>query len=536
MWMLSILFLQIFQISNVIVPERVRKGMRGFGLSIYEGSSIDTFNVEILGKLPESETGHTVILARLEGNVVDEAGILNGMSGSPVYINGDLLGAVAFAWGFSKEPICGITPFREMKAGGKGGMPRSSSGLKSIGPSLNVSGFPSASFNFLDSIGGFVQNSQINTVGQSDSSGNFVPGGLCGIALVSGDGNISITGTITEVRGDTVYAFGHQAYGLGKSELPLVGGYATGYLPSLYRSFKFIVPGRIEGTITFDGPSGIIGRLGKEPPLVNCRIKAGDNIREYRVTAQKELFPNLFSYLIFANLVDYGGVSKPYTVSGHLNLWAEESEFRLPIILSGNTAFSDIYRFTRDYIQTIEDNRFRNIEFDSSSINLTISPEIRRYRIEELRLKNEKYRAGEKINAEVRLSRYRNTDTLISFSLDAPQDSSELLLMVSGSSEFLQYERNRVPLNYKFGSYGEWYKFLNSLPQQNELILSIYEKGFSLGTGRGELKNLPPTVRGFYEKNKNERTFSNLFLLEKKRIGLNGPVSGKIMDAVKVGR
>ena len=111
----SLLFFQIFCASGFINPRSVEKGMQGIALSTFEENRIDTIEVKILGTMPDFQFERDMIVAKLKGKVVDEAGVIAGMSGSPVYIDGKLLGAISHGYSFSKEPICVITPFTDMK-------------------------------------------------------------------------------------------------------------------------------------------------------------------------------------------------------------------------------------------------------------------------------------------------------------------------------------------------------------------------------------------------------------------------------------
>ncbi len=92
----------------------VKKGMTGYGLTVFEGTNIEKFDVEILGVLENIGPGQNLILARVDHPVVARAGIIAGMSGSPVFVDGKVIGALAYAWQFSKEPVAGITPIEEM--------------------------------------------------------------------------------------------------------------------------------------------------------------------------------------------------------------------------------------------------------------------------------------------------------------------------------------------------------------------------------------------------------------------------------------
>jgi hypothetical protein len=94
--------------------EEVRAGMKGQGRTVMKGTKVETFQAEVLGVLKNTSPGRDIVLCRLSGLGLEKTGVIAGMSGSPVYLEGKLLGAVAYAWAYGKEPIAGITPFSQM--------------------------------------------------------------------------------------------------------------------------------------------------------------------------------------------------------------------------------------------------------------------------------------------------------------------------------------------------------------------------------------------------------------------------------------
>ncbi len=92
----------------------VKRGMTGYGLTVFEGREVERFDVEILGILENIAPDQSLILARVDSEVIRESGVIAGMSGSPIYIDGRVIGALAYSWTFSKAPIAGITPIEEM--------------------------------------------------------------------------------------------------------------------------------------------------------------------------------------------------------------------------------------------------------------------------------------------------------------------------------------------------------------------------------------------------------------------------------------
>ena len=534
MLIVSILLFLSLEAPEFITPSDVSIGMEGFGLSAFLNSKIDTFKVKITGKLPPSATGEEIIIAELSGDVVDEAGILAGMSGSPVYINGRLLGAIAYAWTFSKKPICGITPFIDMKKGGSSNH-FGSQGFTPISPILNATGFHPKSYSLLDSLPGSFIISPGSTGGPVLESTPFIPGGVCGVSLVTGDGNISLMGTITEVRGDTIYAFGHPAYSTGTSNLPLCEGGVSGYLPSYYQSFKFINPGQIVGTIFFDGAYGVKGILGVNPPMVDCRIGVNKGYREYKITRMKNLLPSLTGLLLHSNWVEEMGIYNPVTIKGKFSMYTDQGNISLYPVMSGNSIQSNIYAWTIGSLSDIQDNWYEGVTVDSINIDISVLPGVRRYLIKELGLKKREFKPGEEVDLSVIIDRYRKPDTTVNFNFHVPDEPCELMVMVSGRDEFLSYERIRVPLNFEFDDFSEWKKFINSLPSRDKVIFSLYKKGRVIGTEGGELKDIPFSLQSILNHNNNSEVH-NFFSIYEKETALSGPVIGVVTEKIEVRR
>jgi hypothetical protein len=530
----SILFFQIFCGFEIINPELVEKGMRGIALSTFEGNRIDTLEVEVLGKIPSYEIGQEVIIARLKGRVVDEAGIIAGMSGSPVYLDGKLLGAVAFGWSFSKEPICGITPFTEMKKMAAKKMVGSSK-LTPIKPVLTISGFPSSSISLLDSLPFDFSATAVTMGGETAEITDLVPGGICGVTLVSGDGNISAMGTITEITGDTIFALGHSAYATGASTLPLCGGKVLAYLPSYYQSFKLVAPGNIIGKVVFDGNAGIKAVINEEPPMVNCKIKIGAVKKRYRITAEESIFPVIPPFLVFSNWVEEKGAYESSTVKGEFNIWTNEGNVLIPIVVSGVQVQRELYEWINETLREIQRNRFEGITVDSISVDLKAEEGVKEYLIENLVLKKKNFKTGDTITINVVLSRYRETDTVVVFNFVAPENPCDLTVRVSGRDEYLSYESGRAPLNFRFNCFSKWREFLNTMPAPDRLVLSVYQQGSSLSSDAGEFKNLPPGIRMLMEKGK-KRIYSDLYPLKEEKLQFDGPLRGESSELIEIRR
>jgi len=320
--------------TTTMPVSELRPGMVGIGHTVFDGTHVEEFKAHILGVL-ENVIGarRNLILARLEGGPLANTGVIAGMSGSPVYIDGRLIGAVSYALGsFSKEPIAGITPIAEMTdatanndarplgarvhidypltrenltaafrkalnwnrpfadrptdvqmltgAAAVSGLGGGQLGglLRPIATPLVMSGFEPELADLLGSAfsdqgfvptGGAVPGAR---AGEMPFNGPLKPGDAVGVALVTGDLMMGATGTVTHVDGDRVYAFGHPMYNLGPTEFPMTRAYVYTVLPSLFSSINLSSTGEIIGTVLQDRATAIAGRLGPGPRMMPVTV------------------------------------------------------------------------------------------------------------------------------------------------------------------------------------------------------------------------------------------------------------------------
>lgn len=322
------------QTTHMSVSE-VRPGMVGEGVTRLEGGVRVTFKAHLLGVL-DNVIGprRQVVLARLEGANLEHTGVIAGMSGSPVYVDGRLLGAVAYSMGqFPKEPIAGITPIAEMLdataapaatatrtvAAPPFDLPlaadalvedwrrtlpslqvvhtrpqpplagldtRASGGLTlvPITTPLTLSGFTRAASALVEDLlgpAGFAPVtgqavSHAATPGAAAGAANpgapLAPGDAVGVSLVGGDLALGATGTVTYVDGPRVIAFGHPFFSLGPTHMPMTRAEVVTVVPSLLNSIKLATMGPVIGTMTQDRATAIGGTLGPPPRTVPLRI------------------------------------------------------------------------------------------------------------------------------------------------------------------------------------------------------------------------------------------------------------------------
>ena len=315
----------------------IRPGMVGISHTVFDGTHVEEFKAHIIGVLENVIGPHrNLILAKLEGGPLANTGVIAGMSGSPVYIDGKLIGAVSYSLGsFPKEPIAGITPIAEMTdstafndarppgarvqvefpltreslsaafrkalnwnrpfadrpndtelsgisaVAGLGGSQLGTL-LRPIATPLVMSGFEP---DLADIFGGaFRDQGFVPTgggvaarAGEKPYEGPLKPGDAVGVMLVGGDLMLGATGTVTHIDGDRVYAFGHPMYNLGPTEFPMTRAYVYTVLPSLFSSMKLSTTGEVIGTVLQDRATAIAGRLGAGPRLIPITVSLESN-------------------------------------------------------------------------------------------------------------------------------------------------------------------------------------------------------------------------------------------------------------------
>lgn len=289
-----------------IYPLRdIRAGQHAIGKTVFQGNKISEFQVEILGVLDNVGPRQSIILARLSGGPLAETGVMQGMSGSPVYIDGRLVGAVALGFNFSKEPIAGIRPIEEMLAVGDPAGKQPAKGPDRPPVRKAASNSDSLASQLIDiatpvSFGGFTAGTldqfgpELKKLGleprQGVSSGGKLPtklgaptalrpGDMIAVELLSGDMSIGAEGTVTALDGKRLYAFGHQFMSVGNTQLPFARAEVLALLPNLSSSFKISSPLEWMGTITQDRSTSIYGELGRKADTLPFAITVKDGRR-----------------------------------------------------------------------------------------------------------------------------------------------------------------------------------------------------------------------------------------------------------------
>ncbi len=303
---------------------QVRAGQQGYGLTVFQGSTPERFNVRVLGVMPKTNGGRGLILIKMDGGplVTRHVNIAGGMSGSPVYVNDRLIGAVSMmAMSFPAEPHALVTPIEDMleawdpllppapRAAAPSDRPKLD-GRWTGGLTLAIGGACAATRNRLQARLGV---SQTAMAGSRDAPGAVQPlrpGSSLGVGLITGDVDVSAVGTLTAVDGKRVLMFGHPLLQLGAIEAPLLPAVVLDTVPGVMRSEKFAVVGRPIGVVTQDRPFAMAGHLGGTAVMTPVTVRVDDPEGKRSVTLRTSVLRHPMLSEMLIDTVVYEAVSR----------------------------------------------------------------------------------------------------------------------------------------------------------------------------------------------------------------------------------
>ena len=309
-----------FGAPDIFPLKDVRAGQHGVGRTVFSGTRVEEFQVEVLGVLQNLGPRQSIILARLSGGPLASTGVMQGMSGSPVYIDGKLLGAVALSFPLSKEAIAGIRPIEDMlrvrpepartiaqAAPHRSPFVTGGNALEEIATPVSFTGFtPAALEHFAP---------QLRRMGLEPSQGvsgggvipprlgdarKLEPGSMISVQLISGDMTVGAEGTITAIDGDRVYAFGHRFLDEGSTDLPFASAEVLALLPNLSSSFKISAAREWMGSITSDRETAVSGITGRQASLIPVQIRVGQNTYRMQLVQDRVMTPLLMQMALFS--------------------------------------------------------------------------------------------------------------------------------------------------------------------------------------------------------------------------------------------
>ena len=513
-----------------MAPSELKPGMKGIGKTVFFGTKIEEFGVEVIDVMPNVWPRGDMILCRLSGHGLEEAGIVAGMSGSPVYIDGKLIGAVAYGWGFSKEPIAGITPIGQMldvwdQSAAEGSRSDRSNGTfrhaaapgsaapRALPVPVAVSGLtPALSEVITPALAEFnlVPVAAAGRSGRQTDTAALVPGAVVGVALTDGDVQLTGIGTLTWRDGNRILAFGHPMFQAGKVNMPMIGGIIHSVLPSVDASFKLFSPTSAIGTVTEDRLPAIGGIIGPVPTMipvaVNLRSATSRDRYRFRVVDQEDLFAPLVGSGVTEVIFQTEGTMENVTLTSRMtarfHTTARPGTDSLVVRhrFAGSNPGADLFRKVRNELDALISNEFEPIVVESVGLDLEFHRGIDVAYLLGAEPGQTTVRPGETVRTTLRLRDWRGMPFEETLAIEVPPTAPEgsLSIAIAPADTIRQVETSRAPALLEPLSVTALVRQLAESGRENELVITGYTEERGLTAGDAELPVPPPSLRSVF--------------------------------------
>lgn len=541
--------------AQYISIDDVRPGMGAYCLTVYRGVEVEKFGLEVLSVVRDIMPDRDAILVRGTDERFIHTGPAAGCSGSPVYIDGRLAGALAFGWYFSKDPLYGVTPIEEMLRVGQtedrgqkteDGKQRTETGpgltfdfscpidfsqvekkilaASSFGRSgialgtgattlptpLIVSGLPDSVRMDLDgSLGslGFM----VVSGGGGDAFGSDVcdvkltPGACLSVPLVMGDITIDVVGTVTEVKGDEIYGFGHSFLGFGQVDLPMASGEVHTVVSSMMRSFKVATSGKVVGALRTDESAAVRGKIGAQARMIPLTIKVSryndpdKSGRQYNclIADNRMLTPLLLRVTIAGAALMRGNLPPDNTIQYKGTIELDDAE---PVVFENVSTGMELAELIRDSISPVAllmNNPYKQVRIKSLDLDMQIKEKNITSAIWSVGLSRWRVRRGENLDVEVVTESFQAQKRSYKFSFVVPEDTPPGMyqLIVCGGYGYEEFLKKAVPHRFTPENLDTLVGALNGVLAigRNELHCILVLQAGGLALENAELPDLPAT-------------------------------------------
>jgi SpoIVB peptidase S55 len=560
--------------TSMLPLEEVRPGMVGVGRTVFHGTELEDFKVHVLGVM-RNVIGpkRSLILARLEGGPLAKTGVIAGMSGSPVYVDGRLMGAVSYSLGqFSTEPIAGITPIAEMLdatmmggatrttrpvsletpfspqqllevwsrdlnrvqpfvaepshallvSGASADLTRVGAMLRPIAVPMTASGFDASVIDPLSpslTAAGFVPMSSSAAQSPRVSASEdrpLRPGDAVGVGLLTGDFELGATGTVTHVDGDRVYAFGHPLYNLGPTQFPMTRAVVQVVLPSLMASSKLASFGDVIGTVQQDRATAIAGRLGPAPSLIPVTITLNSDRAPSKTfsfgVVRDFTFTPLLTYLSVANVLtsyERGAGPASYAIRGSASI-KSQGELSFEDIFTGEQPAGGAAAYVAGPLTALLKNSGEPVDVEKIALTIDATEQQRSARIERVWLDTTRPRSGQRAVVNVALRSVRGEEIVRQVPIEIPGNLSGPLQLIVADAVRTTADDRRDTRGADMQRVSQLMRTFNRARKNNRLYVRLTSPDSGAVVNGEPMAGLPPSVLAVMEADRNSGTVASL--------------------------
>jgi len=524
--------------KRTIDPDEIRPGMKGYGLTVFEGTEPTRFDVEVVSVVPNFLLRQDIVLIRLSHPVTDHAGVIGGMSGSPIYIEGRLAGALAYGWRFSKDPLAGVTPIKDMYAVAereiRTPVHHASNRRRSspFGPLVGLAPASAAPDPYFRSfigrdeeqlapartplaLSGFVGESraileealapygiepvQGGGAGGAGGPTAFEPGSAIGVQLIRGDLSAAAIGTVTDVREHDVLAFGHPMFNMGQGFLPVTAAEIHTVVASVDRSNKIGTPLRELGSLVHDRQACIVAQTDRKakmiPVVYHLRDGRGKRAETYQVemVAHRLLTPRFLQAALTSIVLN--AASDITDVTAEIKGVMKVADRAEPVTLydsgASRTGLASLTSYFRPFgiVAAVLDNPFADAEVDSLEFDVSLHYGLQISSIVGVYLTAADPAPGEIVNVHVRLRAYGGDEEVVAVPVRIPDvDEGQKIQFEVAGGDFIAPVL-AVPQNLE-----DMIANVERFYPARALVVGVNVPGEGVSLRGSVLEQLPPSV------------------------------------------
>lgn len=538
----------LFDPARHMHTDEVKPGMKGYGLSVFRGTKIERFEVEVISVMRnQAGPDHNIVLIRCSGQGLEHSGAIEGMSGSPIYLYNDtgrarMIGAFALGWENSKDPIAGVRPIEEMlRVPSAYTMPTTrptqtaarrwnalpmirqvaapqrlssetdrSPTLKRLSLPLSVAGVSGRAFSVLSPVlraSGLTPLQAGAAVGmttgtEADPAAKLEPGAAIVLPIVTGDIDVSALGTVTEMIGDRVFAFGHEFNSEGAVDLPMGVGFVHTIIPSSSISFKIGSLMRLDGAIHNDESTAIAGQIGRTPAMIPMTVTVKTPQRDqartfhFQVTRHPKFTPMGVVTSISGAVMADSSLPADFTVKYSMKMSFDGGEtVELNDVATSATQAKTLARDINLPITLALQNPFGRAYPTGIEATLEVVPNVSHDELKAAVSDKLIYQPGETAELYVTTLPHGGGEVTKHVSLALPDDlpEGEYTLTVGDADTILSDETRDSPYRYEVRNLSEVFGLIREVTQRSsdKLYLRLAARGQGVSIGRTPLQGLP---------------------------------------------
>ncbi len=563
-WIIVVILFTAAVNGDEIMPlGEVKRGMTGIGRTVFKGTEIEEFKVEILGVIQSGGPRQNMILAKLSGGPLEKTGVIQGMSGSPVYVGNRLIGAVSSSFPFSTEAIAGITPIEEMISTTSSNSPTpaastqtsaapiagikkmltfeelgaafrrpaeaGSSALTYVQTPVAISGLNQAT---IDAFMPIFRSCNVTPIAGGNTNGTFEkainqsreplkPGSAISVQLIRGDMEFSYIGTVTYIDKDRVYAFGHPVFNMGPTQFPMAQAEVIALLPNLNSSFKIASTTTVVGTIEQDRSSAIAGRIGTRARMIpmNIRIETSMNSKEqyrFEIVSDKNLTH------ILALMATLSAITSRERALGQNTLRMSASinlDTGTPVIVSDlfagdNTANGVAYTLATA-LYYILNNPYKTVTVNSIDMEVHAEETQKSARLDRIDFDRTAYRPGRTVKMKVHLRGLNDEPIVEEASFEMPKSAKpgELILYIGDGQTLTSLESSDLQGGDLYPqTYSQLIRTLNNQRRNNHIYFRLLDRRPGLVMRGEDMSDLPPSAASIITSRGNTLSSRRMYL------------------------